>query len=196
MKITNAGVARKADAYLKALTALDRFSGSALLAQNGEIIFSKGYGFANREHNVPNTPQTKFRLASVSKQFTAMAILILEERGSLRVTDEVSKYILESPSAWKGITLRQLLNHTSGIPNYTNFIDWRTTARHSLSPLEVVEPMMKKPLDFRHGERHSYSNTGYMLLGQIIEVVSGKSYAEYLQQHIFGPLGMKNSGYD
>ncbi len=195
-KPKTANVAKKADEYLNALADMDRFSGAALIAKDGKVLFSKGYGMANREHSAPNTPQTKFRLGSITKQFTAMAILILEERERLSVADPISKYISESPPAWQGITIRHLLNHTSGIPNYTNSIDWRTTARMSLTPLEIIEPVMGKSLDFRPGERQSYSNSGYILLGHIIEVLSGKTYAEYLQQHIFGPLGMKSSGYD
>lgn len=188
------GLEKKADEYLQALTDLDRFSGTALVAKDGEVLFSKGYGLANREHGVPNTPQCKFRLASVSKQFTAMAILMLQERGALKIGDLLAKYLPDCPPAWSKIMIRHLLNHTSGIPDYMNFIDWWTAGRLPHTHLEVVAPMAKMTPYFEPGEAYSYSNTGYILLGYIVEQVSKKSFAAYLQERIFDPLGMRNSG--
>ena len=110
----------KVEEYMAARVKRDHFSGTVLIARDGQVLFSQGYGMANLEHDVPNTPQTKFRLGSITKQFTAMAILILQERGKLNVHDKVKKYFPDAPKAWDEITIHHLLTHTSGIPNYTD----------------------------------------------------------------------------
>lgn len=194
--IQTRGLAKKAHSYLQALTDLDRFSGSALVAIDGDVLFSRSYGLANREHEVPNKPQTRFCLASVSKQFTATAIIILQERGALKISDLLAEHMPDCPPAWKDVALRHLLNHTSGIPDYMNFIDWGTATRLPHTPLEVVEPMTRLTPYFQPGEGYSYSNTGYVLLGHIIEQASHVSFAEFLQKNIFGPLGMENTGHE
>ena len=112
---------------MNACVKVDHFSGSVLVSKDGETVFGKGYGFANAEHQVPNTTQTKFRLGSITKQFTAMAILILQERGKLKVEDPVGKYIDDAPKAWEGVTIHHLLTHTAGVPSYTD--DPRLRAR-------------------------------------------------------------------
>ena len=188
--------AAKVDTYMQALVALDRFSGSILIAREGEVLVSKGYGLANREHGVPNTPQTKFRLGSVTKQFTATAILMLQHQGKLRVQEPISKVLLGCPGVWEKVTIHHLLNHTSGIPNYTNWLDWKTTGRSPLTVQGVVDLFRDRPLDFQPGEESRYSNSGYTLLGQIVEELSGLSYEAFLHQHVFDPLGMVNTGYD
>ena len=173
-----------------------RFSGSVLAARDGAVLFRKGYGMANVEHDVPNTPKTKFRLGSITKQFTAMAIMILQEQGKLSVQDPISQHVSDSPEAWQGITIRHLLTHTSGIPDFTRFPDY---GRRTVLPSPVAQTILRfknRPLQFAPGAKHSYCNGGYIVLGHIIEKASGKKYREFVQESIFEPLGMKNSGYD
>lgn len=172
------------------------FMGTVLVAQGDKILLDKGYGFANLEWDVPNTPSTKFRLGSVTKQFTAACILLLEERGKLSVDDLVKKYISDAPAAWDKITIRNLLTHTSGIPNYTDFPDFGVFQTTHVTAEQLVAHFRDKPLDFQPGEKWSYSNSGYSLLGYLIEKISGESYEKFLQENIFTPLGMKDSGYD
>lgn len=173
-----------------------QFMGTVLVAQDGKVLLDQGYGFANLEWQIPNTPTTKFRLGSVTKQFTAASILLLEERGKLKVEDPVKKYMPDAPAAWDKITIFHVLTHTSGIPNFTSFPDYRDTAAAATTPEKLVARFRDKPLDFQPGEKWSYSNSGYVLLGYLIEKVSGKSYSDFVQQNIFAPLGMKDSGYD
>ena len=173
-----------------------QFMGSVLAAQGNEVLLSKGYGSANLEWEIPNTPSTKFRLGSVTKQFTAASILLLEERGKLRVDDLVMKHLSDAPAAWEKITIFHLLTHTSGIPNFTSFPDYRSTEAFATTPEKLVARFRDKPLEFAPGERMNYSNSGYVLLGYLIERISGESYASFVQKNIFTPLGMKDSGYD
>ncbi len=186
----------KVDEYVNAYVKMGRFSGSILIAQNGKVIISKGYGMANYEHDVPNTRQTKFRIGSITKQFTSMAIMQLQEKGLLNVDDAVKKHIPDYPDTGNKITIHHLLTHTSGIPNFTSFPDYVKTIMMP-SPVEkTVERFKDKPLDFEPGEKYSYSNSGYILLGYVIEKVTGKSYEEYIQENIFKPLKMNDTGYD
>jgi len=184
----------KADEYIRAYVEMGRFSGSVLISQKGKILLSKGYGMANYEHDIPNTPQTKFRLGSVTKQFTATAIMQLQEKGLLTVDDPLKKYIPDYPNG-EIITIHHLLTHTSGIPDLTNFPEHRQTIMIP-SPVEKTILRFKdKPLEFPPGEKFKYSNSGYLLLGYIIEKVSGKTYEEFINENIFKPLQMTNSGY-
>jgi CubicO group peptidase (beta-lactamase class C family) len=173
-----------------------QFMGSALVARDGKVLFSKGYGFANLEWQVPNSPTTKFRLGSITKQFTAACILLLEERGKLKVDDPVKKYMPDAPAAWDKITLFNLLTHTSGIPNFTSFPDYASTEAIPTTPEKLVARFRDKPLEFEPGEKWAYSNSGYVLLGYLIEKISQQSYSQFVQENIFTPLGMKDSGYD
>jgi len=186
----------KVDEYVNAAAAVNGFSGSVLVAQNGAPVVSKGYGMANIELAVPNTSQTVFRLGSVTKQFTAMAIMILQERGKLRVSDPACQYLADCPASWKPLTIRHLLTHTSGVPNYTNFPDFGRTAVLPATSAEMVGRLADKPLEFAPGEKFAYSNSGYYLLGLIVERASGKPYADFLQEAIFAPLAMSHTGYD
>lgn len=194
--LSNQELAARVDEYLNALVKQNRFSGAVLLARDGRVLLSKGYGMANLEAEVPNTPQTKFRLGSVTKQFTAMAILILQEKGKLSVQDSVCKYLDSCPQSWNPITIHNLLTHTSGIPNLTSFQDFRRVKMFPTTALEAIATFKDKPLEFAPGERFNYSNSGYILLGHIIERASGKPYADFLRENIFQPLGMKNTDYD
>lgn len=189
-------LASKIDEYLKAQVKVNRFGGAILVARDGKVLASKGYGMANVEHDIPNTPETKFRLGSITKQFTAAAILLLEERGTLSVQDQVCKYVPECPDAWREITIHHLLTHTSGIPNFTSFPDYLKTMMQPSPAASTVERFKGKPLDFKPGERMSYSNSGYVLLGYIIERITGKSYDAFIRENIFEPLKMTNTGYD
>ena len=173
-----------------------QFMGSVLVAQDGKVVFSKGYGFANLEWDVPNSPTAKFRLGSVTKQFTAVCILLLEERGKLKIDDAVKKYMPDAPAAWDKVTIFNLLTHTSGIPSFTGFPDYASTEAIATTPEKLVARFRDKPLEFQPGEKWNYSNSGYVLLGYLIEKISGQSYSQFVQDNIFTPLGMKDSGYD
>ncbi len=181
---------------IRSYVAKNQFMGTVLVARGDRILLSKGYGFANLEWHIPNSPDTKFRLGSITKQFTAASILLLQERGKLNVHDLLKKYMPDEPPAWDKITIFNLLTHTSGIPNYTALSDFASEMRVSETPLEIIAHVRNKPLDFAPGTKWNYSNSGYVVLGYVIEKVSDEPYAQFVQQNIFGPLGMKDSGYD
>lgn len=189
-------VAAQADEYCRAQVAINQFSGSVLVAKGDQVLFAKGYGLANVEHDVPNTPKTKFRLGSITKQFTAMAILILQEQGKLSVDDLISKHVDGCPDAWKDVTIHHLLTHTSGIPSFTSLPGYGASMPLPSSPKQTLDRVRDMPLEFTPGEKFVYSNSGYVLLGRIIEKVSGKPYEHFLPEIIFEPLGMKDTGYD
>jgi CubicO group peptidase (beta-lactamase class C family) len=184
------------DTYLRSLEEEGAFSGAVLVAREGQVLLSKGYGLANREEGIPNTPQTRFRLCSITKQFTAMGILILQDQGALDVQDRLCDYVADCPLAWKDITLHQLLVHTSGIPDFADLPNYEATKGIPATPLEIIDRFRSLPLDFAPGQEWRYSNSGYILLGYIIEQVSGQPYDAFIQEHIFQPLGMADSGYD
>jgi D-alanyl-D-alanine carboxypeptidase len=191
-------LASKFDTILSGYQKNRAFIGSALIAKGGKVIFEKGYGMASVELDVPNGPDTKFRLGSITKQFTSTAILQLEEQGKLSVSDTACKYLPECPETWKAITIHQLLSHTSGIPSYTDGPEFAKPRmmRIPLKPVEILMLTKDKPLEFQPGEKWKYDNSGYIFLGVIIEKVSGEKYADYLNKHIFGVLDMNDSGYD
>jgi CubicO group peptidase (beta-lactamase class C family) len=188
--------AGRMDQIVQSYATNNSFMGSVLVARDGQVLFSKGYGSANLEWNVPNAPNTKFRLGSVTKQFTAASILLLEERGKLSVSDPVKKYLPDAPAAWDKITIFHLLTHTSGIPNFTGFPDYAKLEPFATTAEQVVGRFRDKPLDFEPGAKWSYSNSGYVLLTYLIEKITGGSYKTFVQENIFTPLGMKDSGYD
>ena len=188
-------IATEIETYMKSAVEFERFSGSILVARDGRPIVSKGYGMANYEHDVPNTPKTVFRLASVTKQFTAASIMMLQERGKLNVNDPFCKYLTDCPAQWQPITIRQLLTMTSGIPG-ANAMELGPLRGLPVPWDQWLEATKKKSLEFVPGESFKYANTGYTLLGFIIERVSGKTYGEFLQENIFAPLGMTQSGYE
>jgi len=174
------------------------FNGSALVSENGKVILQKGYGSANMEWNIPNQSDTKFRLGSITKQFTALLIVKLAEEGKIKLDVPITTYLPDYPKeTGDKITTHNLLTHTSGIPNYTsapNFMNEK--ARNPYSPSDFVKTFSSLPLEFKPGEKFAYSNSGYFLLGYIVEKISGKTYEQYLQETIFTPLKMINSGYD
>ena len=173
-----------------------QFMGSVLVDLDGKTLLSKSYGSANLEWDIPNSPSTKFRLGSITKQFTAACILLLEERGKLKVEDPVKKYMPDAPAAWDKVTIFNLLTHTSGIPSFTGFPDYHSTEAIATTPEQLVARFRDKPLEFQPGEKWNYSNSGYVLLGYLIEKISQQSYRQFVQENIFNPLRMKDSGYD
>ena len=190
-------VFEREDAYVAQETLTDHFRGAVLVGKDGKVVFEKAYGPADQEWAVPNTPKTKFRIASLTKQFTAACILMLQERRLLHVQDPISKHMTGLPAPWKQVTVHQLLTHTSGVPNpdYASK-QYAKVQRIGATPQQLVALVGNQRLDFAPGTRWNYSNTGYILLGMLIEKISGHSYAEFLKSNIFEPLGMQRSGYD
>jgi D-alanyl-D-alanine carboxypeptidase len=186
----------KEDAYIHSETATHFFRGAVLVGIDGRIVFEKAYGLGDEEWGAANTVHTRFRIASLGKQFTAACILLLQERGRLNVHDPISRYLSGLPASWQTVTVHQLLTHTSGIPNYTSSPQITRINRTGATPQQMTALVAEKPLDFRPDTKWSYSNTGYILLGMIIEKVSGQPYADFLKTNILDPLAMENSGYD
>jgi D-alanyl-D-alanine carboxypeptidase len=184
------------DTYIRSEAATHFFRGAVLVGIDGKIVFEKAYGLGDEEWGANNTIHTKFRIASLSKQFTAACILLLQERGRLNVHDPMSRYLSGLPAAWRAINIHQLLTHTSGIPNSSNSSESARIDRTGATPQQLIGLVADKPLDFAPGTNWNYSNTGYILLGMIVERISGQSYADFLQTNIFEPLGMRDSGYD
>jgi CubicO group peptidase (beta-lactamase class C family) len=183
------------DEYMNAEFNVKEFNGSVLVVQKGKTIYQKSFGMADREWSIPNTNQTKFRIGSVTKQFTAACILLLQEKGKLQLEDKLSKYLPDYPKG-DSITIHMLLNHTSGIKNYTSIPEFWPKAILPLSHDSMIAIFKNKPYDFAPGTQWNYSNSGYYLLGVIVEKVSGKKFADYLQQEIINKAGLKNTSMD
>ncbi|MFN3931496.1 MAG: serine hydrolase [Brevundimonas sp.] len=184
------------DEVVRAAVAADEFSGSVLVARDGEILLDRGYGFANREWSIPNDGDTKFRLGSVTKQFTAVAVMLLHERGLVDLDAPVKTYLPGAPAAWDAVTTRHLLSHTAGIPNFTDFDEYEASRTLPATIDSLIARFRDRPLEFQPGEGWSYSNSGYILLTAIVEKASGQSYADFVAGTLFQPLGMSDSGYD
>lgn len=165
-----------------------------MVAKGGKIIYEKAFGKTNIELNVNLKTESVFQLGSMTKQFTAIAILMLEEQGKLDIKQPVSKYISDYPSG-DSITLHHLLTHTSGIKDFTKMKTLRDIAQKEMTPKMMVDFFMNEPIDFKPGEKFDYNNSGYVLLGYIIEIVSGETYEDYIQKHIFKKIEMNNSRY-
>jgi len=161
------------------------------IIQHGKPAKIAAYGVANLEWHTAVTPETVFEIGSVTKQFTAAGILLLAQEGKLSVDDKISRYLKDTPETWTNITLRHLLTHTSGLKNYTGLDGFELT-RH-LTQAQFIRRMSSEPLDFAPGAKWSYSNTGFSLLGYVIENVSGQGYWPFMQERIFGPLGMSST---
>src|SRR6185503_5348131 len=174
------------------------FNGSVLVAEHGKVIYKKGLGLANMEWDIPNTTETRFRLGSITKQFTATAILQLVDQGKIKLDGKLSDYLPDyRKDIGEKVTVHQLLNHTSGIPSYTGLPGFfQDVSRNPYKVDEFVKQYASKDLEFEPGSKFSYNNSGYFLLGAIIEKVTGKPYEQVLKENIFEPLGMRNSGYD
>ncbi len=166
---------------------------SIAIVHGGKIDFQGGYGLADVENEVAATPQTIYELGSITKQFTATLIMILVEQNELALDRHAADYLPELPKAWKAVTLRELLNHTSGIPNYTELPNFDRLMREPGSKQDLIDLVAKQKLDFEPGTSWKYSNTGYFLLGMIIEKVTGKPYAQVLKERILDPLDMTST---
>jgi len=170
--------------------------GAALIVRRGgRTLFRKGYGLADLELGVKVEPDMIFRLGSITKQFTAAAILLLAEQGKLSLQDELGKYLPAFPTGGRKVTIEHLLTHTSGIKSYTNMEEWLQMWRKDMTPQEIIDMSRDKPFEFAPGERWNYNNSGYVMLGAIIEKVSGLTYEQFIQAKIFTPLGMTHSLY-
>ena len=172
------------------------FMGTVLVVNSNETLLNRGYGMADLEWEIPNVPEAKFRLGSLTKQFTATLILLLQQDGKLKISDPVSKYLPDSPKTWEKITLANLLGHTSGIPNFTSLKEFGVWRMSPHTTEEELAFFRDKPLEFEPGSKFSYSNSNFEVLGAVIEKVSGKKYGELLQERIFQPLGMDDTGLD
>ena len=185
------------DAYLSGLESEDIFSGVALIVERGEVRYEAAYGLASREFDVPNTVQTRFDVGSFNKDYTQLAILQLLEQDKLALSDTVGRYLPEYPNARvrDEVTIEQLMEHRSGLGDYFT-PEWRQTPMGSLREIEDYIPIWgPKPLEYEPGSREQYSNFGYTVLGAIIEAISGMSYPEYVEEHVFEPAGMAESGF-
>jgi CubicO group peptidase (beta-lactamase class C family) len=169
--------------------------GAVLVARGGVPVFRKAFGLADRERGTANTPETVFRIGSINKQFTALAILQLAAKGALSLDDPISRFIEAAPPAWAKVTVRHLLTHTSGIPNHTSSPEWGAQNWLNRSAEDLVAWMRDRPLESEPGQRFQYDNTGYVILGLIVRKASGRSLGAYLHTHVFAPLGMTHTGF-
>lgn len=185
-------LASKFEQYVHPYVETNNFSGQILISQKGKVLFHKAYGFANMEFKVPNDLNIVFHLASISKTFTAAAILILEQKGLVATSDFVSKYVPDYPLGNK-ITLHHLLSHTSGIADASNLPEYTMAGLRPQTPETLVELSKNKPLEFSPGEKYQYNSSNYYLLALIIEKVSKRTYGDFLRENIFEPLGMSRT---
>jgi CubicO group peptidase (beta-lactamase class C family) len=188
----------KIDELMKLYHSYGQFNGTVLVAENGKVIYKKGFGLANMEWNIPNEPDTRFRLGSITKQFTAMVILQLVEQGKLKLDGKLTDYLPDyRKDTGERVTVHHLLTHTSGIPSYTGLPGFfQNESRDPYTVADFVKKYASHDLEFEPGSKFAYNNSGYFLLGAIVEKVTGKPYEQVLKENIFDPLGMKNTGYD
>jgi CubicO group peptidase (beta-lactamase class C family) len=187
--LTTFARADEVDNFVRAQLAERHIPGAAIaVIKNGRLVKGEGYGLASVEFNAPATKETVFEIGSVSKQMTAAAIMLLVEEGKINLDEKISKYLPATPDAWKNVSVRNLLTHTSGIKSYTGLPGFELTKR--LSRDDFIKTLALQPLEFETGARYQYSNSGYNLLGFIIETISGKSYWDFMRERIFKPLGM------
>lgn len=183
--------------YMSDAVQFDHFSGVLLVARGDRILLRKAYGYADAERKIRNEPTTRFRIGSVSKQFTAAAIMQLVERGKLKTSDPISRFADGAPDAWRDITIEHLLNHTSGLVNYTALKEASGDfLKRAHSHKEVLDLVRDRALLSKPGETFAYNNTGYYLLGLVVEKCSGLSLSAYLQKNIFSPLGLSRTDHD
>src|SRR5438128_2884378 len=190
--------AGKIDQMLSLFNQYGQFNGAALVPDNRKVIYKKGFGLANMEWNIPNTPETKFRLGSITKQFTATLILQLVEQGKIKLDGKLIDYLPDyRKDTGAKVTIHNLLSHTSGVPSYTSLPGFfQNVSRNPFTTDDFIKKYASGDLEFEPGTKFVYSNSGYFLLGAIIEKVTGKPYEQVLRENIFDPLGMKNTGYD
>jgi len=170
------------------------FSGNVLIAKDGKVVYLKSFGFANMDHSIPNQPETRFNIGSIGKLFTSIAILQLAQAGKLELTDQIGKHLPDFPEDKREIRIRQLLLHTSGLSNYMTNSDYWERKQEYRSIDDILPLVMNETLLFEPGERNEYSNSGFIVLGAIIEKLSGKKYGAYLIENVWIPAGMANTG--
>ncbi|NQY29210.1 MAG: beta-lactamase family protein [Flavobacteriaceae bacterium] len=185
----------KIDALLETKFKNNGPGATALVSKGGKVIYRKAFGKSNLELDVPMIPENVFQIGSMTKQFTAVSILMLLEQGKLALNDDITTFIPDYPTHNKNITIHHLLTHTSGIKSYTSMRGLRDIARKDLEPLELIDFFKNEPMDFNPGEEYKYNNSGYIILGYIIEKVSGISYAEFVDTNIFKKINMSSSLY-
>ena len=194
--LDGATLQKKIDELIDGHMKTNGFSGSVLLAKEGKPLVAKGYGYANVEWQIPNTTTTKFRIGSVTKQFTSMLVMQLREQGKIKLEDSMCLYVSPCPDTWKPVTIHHLLTHTSGIPTYTGIPAWRDVNMVPKTTDQIIAFFRDLPLQWTPGERYAYNNSGYFLLGVVIEKITGKKYEQALQEMILTPLGLSDTGYD
>ncbi len=184
------------DTVVKSYLPDNAFMGTVLVAEGDRLLLDKGYGTADLEWSIPNVPDVHFRLGSLTKQFTAALILLLQQDGKLHIEDSISKYLSDAPKSWEKITVANLLGHTSGIPSFTDDKAFETWKMSPHTHEEEIALFRGKPLAFEPGSQYAYSNSNYEVLGTLIEKASGRTYGDLLKERIFQPLGMVNTGLD
>lgn len=189
------GLEQRIDQWLSAQFPADGTGCTAIVAKGDQVLYRKAFGMAHLELGVPMRPEHVFRIGSITKQFTGAAILKLEEAGKLSVKDDITKYLPDYPTQGHKITIEHLLTHTSGIRSYTDMPEFGAAMRTDKSPEDFIAFFKDQPMDFAPGEKWRYNNSGYFLLGVIIEKISGMPYGQYIEQTFFTPLGMSNSHY-
>ena len=194
-KLTEEEAARELDAHLKRLAEADVFSGAVLLARDGKVIFARAYGEANKDFRAPNRLDTKFNLGSMNKMFTAVAVAQLAEAGKLSFDDPLSKFLPDFPDkdAAQKIKIKHLLTHSSGLGSYFNEQFWRASRDRFRTVDEFMELAKGETLQFEPGTKTAYSNTGFLVLGKVIEKASGQNYFDYVREHIYKRAGMTGS---
>lgn len=195
-KVSDANLAATIDEMLEKTYQPDKPGAAVIVVREGKVILRKGYGKANLELGVSVEPDMIFRLGSITKQFTAVAILMLAEQGKLSLDDDLTKFLPDYPTKGQKLTIEHLLTHTSGIKSYTSLPEWLTLWRKDIPLGELIGLFKDQPVEFAPGARWAYNNSAYVLLGAIIEKASGQTYREFVEKNIFAPLGMKQSFYD
>ena len=191
-------VAARMSEYLSAREALGQFNGVALAMKDGKVVFQHAYGFADVEQGVRNRLDTRFSAASITKQFTAAAVLQLRDAGKLALSDPICRFVDPCPEAWRPVTLKHLLNHTGGVPDYEEALGLGSAEYAAfIGRPDNIDRILKeaaaKPLDFAPGTKWRYSNTGYILLAGVIAKTSGETYEHYVEEHLLKPAGMTSS---
>jgi len=184
------------DGLIGPLAAAGNFMGAVLVSSGERILFTKAYGSCDLEWNVPNTTAAKFRIGSISKQFTAASILLLAQEKKVEIDRSIVSYVPDAPPAWKPITLHHLLTHTSGIPDFLGFADFQSRKTLPSPPAETLLRFRDRPLEFPPGTEGRYSNSGYVLLADIVQHASGETFAGFLLKRVLGPAGLHDTGVD
>lgn len=192
VKTKNKEIQSRLEKFMDSCVTNLKFNGTVLVAKNEQVLLENGYGMADDDNHIPNTTQTVYEIGSITKQFTATAILMLKEKGLINIQDTIDKYISNYPNGNK-IKIYNLLNHTSGIPEYLKYVESMEPGKRCYTPKELIELFEEKPLDFEPGTNFQYSNSNYILLGYIIEKLTGKSYEDYIKNNIFKPIKMRHT---